>query len=99
MLARKPRRIDQAFFGACISLGRKSATLQFARTDDTAVNLAFSGRFVASIKEAVCRSTLWALRREAGQPGSAFWFKGGTRPKEPAFAHPHFRDQNHRAGL
>ena len=81
-----PGVIDQAFFGACISLGRRSAALQFARRDDTAVNLAFSGRFVAPIKEAVCKSTLWALRREAGKPGSAFWFTGGPRRTEPAFA-------------
>jgi NADH dehydrogenase len=81
-----PSVIDQAFFGACISLGRKSAILQFAHKDDAAVNLAFSGRFVAPIKEAVCRSTLWMLRREAGKPGSAFWFKGGSRPEEPALA-------------
>jgi NADH:ubiquinone reductase (H+-translocating) len=80
-----PADIDQAFAGACISLGRKSGILQFARKDDTAVNLYFSGRFVASIKEAVCKSTLWALRREAAKPGSAFWFKGGPRPEKPAF--------------
>jgi NADH dehydrogenase len=80
----EPAVIDQAFFGACISLGRRSGTLQFARTDDTPVNIAFSGRWVASIKEAVCRSTLWSLRREAAKPGSAFWFKGGSRrPDHP----------------
>jgi NADH dehydrogenase len=81
-----PAVIDQAFAGACISLGRKSGTLQFARKDDMAVNLYFSGRFVASIKEAVCKGTLWALSREAAKPGSAFWFRGGPRPEQPAFA-------------
>ena len=81
-----PAVIDQAFSGACISLGRKSGTLQFARKDDTAVNVYFSGRVVASIKEAVCKGTLWALRREAAKPGSAFWFKGGPRPEQSAFA-------------
>ena len=81
-----PAVIDQAFAGACISLGRKSGTLQFARKDDTAVNLYFTGRMVASVKEAVCKGTLWALRREASQPGSAFWFKGGPRPEQPVFA-------------
>jgi hypothetical protein len=29
-------------------------------------------------------SPLWALRREAGLPGSAFWFTGGSRPAQPA---------------
>jgi NADH:quinone reductase (non-electrogenic) len=80
-----PAVIDQAFAGACISLGRKSGTLQFAHKDDTAVNLYFTGRMVASVKEAVCKGTLWALRREATNPGSAFWFKGGPRPKQPVF--------------
>jgi NADH dehydrogenase len=80
-----PADIDQAFAGACISLGRKSGILQFARKDDTAVNPYFTGRFVASIKEAVCKSTLWTMRREAAKPGSAFWLKGGPRPETPAF--------------
>jgi NADH dehydrogenase len=84
-----PAVIDQAFLGACISLGRKSGILQFAHKDDRPFNISFTGRFVAAIKEAVCRSTLWSLRREARKPGSAFWFKGGARPvghDEPAAA-------------
>jgi len=81
-----PAVIDQAFLGACISLGRKSGILQFAHRDDRPVNLSLSGHVVASIKEAVCRSTLWSLRREARKPGSAFWFKGGSRRGQPAFA-------------
>jgi NADH dehydrogenase len=81
-----PAVIDQAFFGACISLGRKSGILQFSHLDDRPVNLSVTGRFVASIKEAVCKSTLWSLRREARKPGSAFWFKGGPRLDQPAFA-------------
>jgi NADH dehydrogenase len=81
-----PAVIDQAFLGACISLGRKSGILQFAHLDDRPINLSVTGRFVAVIKEAVCRSTLWALRREARKPGSAFWFKGGSRPKHRARA-------------
>ena len=80
-----PAVIDQAFTGACISLGRESGTLQFAHKDDTAVNLYFTGRMVASVKEAVCKGTLWALRREATKPGAAFWFKGGPRPEQPVF--------------
>jgi NADH dehydrogenase len=79
-----PADIDQAFAGACISLGRKSGILQFAHKDDTAVNPYFTGRLVASIKEAVCKSTLWTMRREAAKPGSAFWLKGGPRPEKPA---------------
>jgi NADH:ubiquinone reductase (H+-translocating) len=81
-----PAVIDQAFSGACISLGRRSGVLQFAHKDDSAVNVYFTGRLVAPIKEAVCKGTLWALRREAAKPGSAFWFKGGPRPEQPVFA-------------
>jgi NADH dehydrogenase len=81
-----PAVIDQAFFGACISLGRKSGILQFSHLDDRPVNFSVTGRLVASIKEAVCKSTLWSLRREARKPGSAFWFKGGSRLEQPAFA-------------
>lgn len=81
-----PAVIDQAFSGACISLGRKSGILQFAHKDDTAVNVYLTGRLVAPIKEAVCKGTLWALRREASKPGSAFWVKGGPRPEQPVFA-------------
>jgi NADH dehydrogenase len=81
-----PAVIDQAFSGACVSLGRRSGVLQFAHKDDTAVNVYLTGRLVASVKEAVCKGTLWALRREAAKPGSAFWFKGGPRPEQPVLA-------------
>jgi NADH dehydrogenase len=37
------------------------------------------GRSAASIKEAVCKGTLWAIRREAAKPGSYYWLKGGKR--------------------
>jgi NADH:quinone reductase (non-electrogenic) len=72
--------VNQAFTGQCISLGRSHATVQFARTDDTPVSVAVGGRAAASIKEAVCKATVWAIRREAAKPGSYFWLKGGKRP-------------------
>jgi NADH dehydrogenase len=78
-----PAVIDQAFAGSCISLGRAAATMQFARKDDTAVNLYFGGRVAAYFKEAVCKGTLWGIRREARKPGVTFWLKGGPRPAEP----------------
>lgn len=74
-----PAVIDQAFLGACISLGRKSGILQFSHLDDRPIDASITGRVVAGIKESVCRSTIWALRREARRPGSAFWFKSGRR--------------------
>ncbi|HUH72096.1 MAG TPA: FAD-dependent oxidoreductase [Mycobacterium sp.] len=74
-----PARVNQAFVGQCISLGRSHGTIQLARSDDTAVNVAVGGRAAASIKEAVCKATVWAMRREAAKPGSYFWLKGGKR--------------------
>ena len=81
-----PPVIDQASFGACISLGRRSGLVQFAHRDDTVVNLSWSGRLVAPVKEAVCKSTLWLLRREASKPGAAFWFGGGHRSDQATLA-------------
>ncbi len=81
----RPADFDYGFAGACISLGRKSGILQVARKDDTAVNLYFSGRIVASVKEAICNGTVWALRRAARKPDFAIWLKGGPRPEQPAF--------------
>lgn len=83
-----PAVVDQASFGACISLGRRSGIVQFAHKDDRAVNLSTTGRHIAPVKEAVCRSTVWSLRREARKPGSAFWFKGSARPVEPSRGGP-----------
>ena len=73
------------------SWGRASAwaatppPFQIARKDDTAVNFYIGGRLAASLKEAVCKGTLWGLRREARKPGSSFFFKGSQRPSEPMF--------------
>jgi NADH:ubiquinone reductase (H+-translocating) len=77
-----PAALNQAFVGQCISLGRAHGTLQLARTDDTPVNMVVGGRSAASIKEAICKGTLWAIRREAAEPGSYFWLKGGKRPAQ-----------------
>ncbi|WAJ44228.1 FAD-dependent oxidoreductase [Mycobacterium sp. Aquia_216] len=79
-----PAALNQAFVGQCISIGRRHGTLQFARTDDSPVNMALGGRTTAAIKEKICRGTLWAIRREAAKPGSYYWLKGGSRPAQPA---------------
>ena len=79
-----PAALSQAFVGQCISVGRGHGTLQLARTDDTPVDVALGGRTVASIKEAICKGTLWGIRREATKPGSYFWIKGGNRPAQLA---------------
>jgi NADH:quinone reductase (non-electrogenic) len=74
-----PAVLNQAFVGQCISLGRSDATVQVAHTDDTPMNIVLGGRAAASIKEAICKGTLWSIRREATRPGSYFWLKGGRR--------------------
>jgi NADH:ubiquinone reductase (H+-translocating) len=56
-----------------------------ARKDDTPVNYYIGGRIGASLKEAICKGTVWGIRREARKPGSAFWGKGGPRPEQPVF--------------
>lgn len=77
-----PAPISQAFVGQCISLGRSHATFQLAHTDDTPVNMFLGGRAAASVKEAICKGTLWYIRHEAAKPGSYWWFKGGKRPAQ-----------------
>ncbi|MGA9359552.1 MAG: FAD-dependent oxidoreductase [Mycobacterium sp.] len=77
-----PALVNQAFVGQCISLGRSHGTVQLARTDDTPVNIVVGGRGAASIKEAICKGTLWGIRREAAKPGSYYWLKGGKRPAQ-----------------
>ena len=81
----QPVVLNQAFLGSNVSLGRRAATIQWARKDDTPVNFYTSGRLGAAIKEAACKGTLWAIRREARKPGSLFWLKGGKRPSQPVF--------------
>jgi NADH:ubiquinone reductase (H+-translocating) len=81
-----PTVIAPAFLGSCISLGRHAATFQIARKDDMAVNFYIGGRIAATLKEAVCKGTLWGLRKEARKPGSSFFFTGSERALEPTFA-------------
>jgi NADH dehydrogenase len=80
----EPAVINQAFVGQCVSLGRKHATFQLAHFDDTPINLALGGRFAAWVKEAVCKGTVWGIRREATKPGSNPWLKGGKRAERVA---------------
>ena len=79
-----PAVINQAFTGQCVSIGRSYATVQLARPDDTPLNLFIGGRVAASIKEAVCKGTVWGIRREAAKPGWYRWLKGGNRPEQLA---------------
>ncbi|BBZ02961.1 dehydrogenase [Mycolicibacterium chitae] len=71
--------ISLAFAGQCISLGRKFGTMQLLHTDDSPRRGYVGGRTAAAIKELICSTTVWALRREARKPGSYFWVKGNWR--------------------
>ena len=44
------------------------------------------GRVAATIKEAVCKGTVWQLGVEARKPGSYVWLKGGKRAERVAAA-------------
>jgi NADH:ubiquinone reductase (H+-translocating) len=79
-----PAVVNQAFTGQCISVGRSYAAIQLARPDDTPVNLVVGGRVAASIKEAICKGTVWGIRREAVKPGFYRWLKGGKRAERLA---------------
>ena len=82
----EPKRLNQAFTGQCISLGRGGGLVQLAHLDDTVMPLYLGGRTAAKIKEAVCRGTVTFLQREARKPGSYFWLKGGNRQQQLASA-------------
>jgi NADH dehydrogenase len=79
-----PAALNQAFTGQCISVGRSYGTIQLARTDDTPIRLYIGGRMAASVKELVCKGTVWGLRKEAAKPGWYRWLKGGNRPTSVA---------------
>lgn len=79
-----PTALDQAFTGQCISVGRSYATVQLARRDDTPVKAYLGGRLAAAVKEAICKATVWGIRREGAKPGSYRWLKGGTRTAQIA---------------
>ncbi|MET1132563.1 MAG: FAD-dependent oxidoreductase [Aeromicrobium sp.] len=79
-----PKPINQAFVGQCISLGRSRGLIQISHRDDRVMPLYIGGRAAARIKEAVCRSTISYLTREARKPGSYRWLKGGSRGRTPA---------------
>lgn len=84
----EPNPIDNPFFGQCVALGRRAATFQASRTDDTAVGFYVDGRMGGWLKETVTQQILASLAREGRKPG---WtrlpsFKARTRVLERAHA-------------
>lgn len=82
----EPAELNQAFVGQCVSLGRKAGAIQVSHLDDRPTSLFIGGRTAASIKEAVCKGTVWQLALEARKPGSYFLIKGGKRAERLAKA-------------
>lgn len=82
----EPAAVNQAFTGQCVSLGRKAGVIQVAHLDDRPMPLFIGGRAAATIKEAVCKGTVWQLGVEARRPGSYVWLKGGKRAERVAAA-------------
>lgn len=70
----QPARIAIGFFGQCVGLGRRGATVQLAGRDDTANGFYLGGRLAATLKEIVLTGARKQLAKEARKPGSFNWF-------------------------
>ena len=79
LAGKQPKALNQAFTGQCVSIGRTGATIQIAHLDDSPTRFFLSGGAAARVKEAVCKATVWGLRREGRKPGAYMWLKGGKR--------------------
>lgn len=82
----EPKALDPVFAASCISLGRHTATIQIARKDDSSTNYYIGGRVGAKLKEAICKGTLWGIRRTARKPSAVFVMTGGKRAERLAEA-------------
>lgn len=71
--------LNPASVGQCISLGRHAGTIQMSHFNDVAMPMHLGGRLAAIIKEQVCKGTVTFLTKEAREPGSYSWPKGGKR--------------------
>ncbi|GAB2512334.1 NAD(P)/FAD-dependent oxidoreductase [Nocardia heshunensis] len=80
----EPSLLNIGFVGQSLSLGRKKATIQIAHLNDTAMRPYLAGRLAATIKEAVCKSTINTLCAESHNPGSTSTIKGGNRQRRLA---------------
>ena len=54
--------VSFGFVGTNISLGRRSGVIQFAHLDDSPSSMILRGRSAATVKELVCRATLWGMK-------------------------------------
>ena len=76
----QPAFVEVGFFGLCVSLGRRAATVQLASKDDTANRFSIGGRLAAKVKESSYTGLIKHLSDEARRPGSYTWkFKDAKR--------------------
>nr|MDP9166987.1 FAD-dependent oxidoreductase [Actinomycetota bacterium] len=64
----------------------RAGVIQVSHLDDRPTRFHLGGRMAASIKEAVCKGTVWQLGREARKPGSYVLLPGGGRAERLAAA-------------
>ncbi|EME16474.1 FAD-dependent pyridine nucleotide-disulfide oxidoreductase [Rhodococcus triatomae BKS 15-14] len=69
---RIPPTLSVGFIGQAVSLGRRGGVIQTTRSDDSPRSLVVRGGTAAVVKEAVCRSTMTALKN----PGLYRWMPG-----------------------
>jgi NADH dehydrogenase FAD-containing subunit len=78
----QPTLIEVGFFGLCVSLGSRAATVQLAARDDTANRFSIGGRLAAKVKKSSYTGLIEHLAGEARKPGSYTWkFKDAKRPQ------------------
>ncbi|WP_165985530.1 NAD(P)/FAD-dependent oxidoreductase [Streptomyces sp. YIM 98790] len=77
-----PAPLTVGFFGHCVAVGSRAATVQIAARDDTAKGLCIGGRLAATIKSSSFKGLLGHLSGEARKPGSFTWkFQDTGRPQ------------------
>ncbi|WP_439033207.1 NAD(P)/FAD-dependent oxidoreductase [Gordonia terrae] len=68
----EPQPFTMGFIAQAVSLGRHSAIVQGTHRDDSSARWRLSGSTAATMKELVCRSTVWAMRH----PRAYRWVPG-----------------------
>lgn len=77
---------DYALLFYCVSLGRGDGLIQWADDSGALTGRILTGRRAALFKEAICRSTWWALRLEAKGWKGIVWKRTGRAPRHLAVA-------------
>ena len=91
-----PAEFDYAYRDPASASAGTPGILQFAHKDDTPVNCIHRRTPRRGVKEAICKGTLWGLRREARKPGSTDLVQGWPAPEQPESAPKRSRTRDHR---